>query len=961
MKSTCFYAAVALICVGISATPALAQVGALGSIRGTVSDTTGALLPGVTVTLTSPALQVGQIVTTTQSDGSYRFGELPAGVYRLRFELSGFNSFVREELRLTVGFEARVDAALTVGAVQESVTVTGESPVVDLAKTTTSANLTRDQLSELPAGRGLQQIFSMTPGVSTTGAPDVGDSQMNLRQNISNFGVQGAIKIEVEGINIATDDGGSTGVYFSNFSVEEVQIKTSGNTAEVSTPGISMTTVLKSGSNQFHGTYAAAGQRPGLQTSNLDDALRAQGLSDTQPLRYYWDASGDIGGRIIRDKLWFYGGISHQKRSNGLVGFASGPGPDGKYLTSDDPLADNENIHKQYSTKISYQATPKNRLIGVYQKGIKLQPENGGSRLRPLETTVDYYNPGWAYKGELQSSITSHMVLNVVAGYGGLFADYSAPRSPFAHAAPGNPSKMDRISGLYTGAWWDSEQTHIDRNQLDSSLSYLPESFLGGHHELRIGNTLYWQQLGRGGLDDPQGNYQLIVDGSTAAQIVLRNTPIKPTNRADSVAAYIQDSWRISDRLTANLGIRWERQIAYLPEQTYGGSKYFPTVFPGGTFAKQDLTTWKETMPRLGLAWNLDRRTVLKTSFGTYGTYIGEGFGINYNKNAVKTATFRWTDPDRNGDYTPGEVNLDLNGPDFLSVSGGGTAVVAPNLREPMTTEVTAGFERELMTNVGFRAMYIFKNVVDRTTDVEFQRPRSAYNIPLTRRDPGPDGVLNTSDDGGKVTIYDYDPAYRGAAFSLVQRQNASKDRSDHYNSVEFSVAKRMSHRWTATGSFWATKNHRWMTINDVNPNNDPFPLDETWFWAGNLTGTYALPADVQVSAYLQSKVGLKGQRTYIFRAADPDGGPSLTSLGQVTLRLEPYGSESAAAENILNLRIGRRFSLGTTRLAVDFEVFNLLNSNAPTSITLASGPSFNYVTGVLPPRVGRFGVKFDF
>src|SRR5882672_2084655 len=228
--------------VVINAMPLVAQVSALSSIRGTVSDATGGALPGVTATLTSPALQVAEMAAVTQADGSYRFGELPAGIYRLKFVLTGFNTLVREELRLTVGFEARVDAPLTIGAVQESVTVSGESPVVDFAKTTTAANLSKDQIAMLPVGRGFQQLYAMTPGVNATGAPDVGDSQMNNRQSLMSFGVQTASKIEIEGINIATDAGeGGTGVYMSSFSVEEAQIKTSGNTAEVSTPGTSMT------------------------------------------------------------------------------------------------------------------------------------------------------------------------------------------------------------------------------------------------------------------------------------------------------------------------------------------------------------------------------------------------------------------------------------------------------------------------------------------------------------------------------------------------------------------------------------------------------------------------------------------------------------------------------------------------------------------------------------------------
>ena len=257
--------------------------------------------------------------------------------------------------------------------------------------------------------------------------------------------------------------------------------------------------------------------------------------------------------------------------------------------------------------------------------------------------------------------------------------------------------------------------------------------------------------------------------------------------------------------------------------------------------------------------------------------------------------------------------------------------------------------------------MYVFRKVSDRYADVELNRPRSAYDIPLTRRDPGPDGVLNNADDGGKVTIYDYNAAYRGAAFSSVQRQNATPGREDHFNSFEVSLNKRLTHRWSATGSFWGTKNYRWLTLHDVNPNNDPFPLDETWFWAGNVTATYLLPWEVQVGAYLQSKVGILGQRTYQFRATDPDGGPPLTSLSTVTLRLEPYGAMRAAPENVLNVRLSKWFVLGKGRASVNFEMFNVLNTNADTGLTFASGPTYGYSTGVLPPRVARIGGTYGF
>ena len=244
--ATLFAAAVSLALV-LVAVPASAQ-SALSTIHGTVKDEQGAAMPGVTVTITSPAMQKGQVVVVSEPDGNYRVGELPAGLYKIAFELAGFKSYVLDEFRLTIGFVARVDATMSVGGLEETVTVTGASPVVDMTSTTTSVNLTSDTIESIPAGRGLQQLFAMTPGV-TTNRVDVGDSWMGVRAAAENYGQSANVKVQIDGIDIS--DGTSSGVYMTSLTLEEAQIRTSGNDAEVSVPGVSMVAVIKSGSNQF--------------------------------------------------------------------------------------------------------------------------------------------------------------------------------------------------------------------------------------------------------------------------------------------------------------------------------------------------------------------------------------------------------------------------------------------------------------------------------------------------------------------------------------------------------------------------------------------------------------------------------------------------------------------------------------------------------------------------------------
>ena len=306
----------------------------------------------------------------------------------------------------------------------------------------------------------------------------------------------------------------------------------------------------------------------------------------------------------------------------------------------------------------------------------------------------------------------------------------------------------------------------------------------------------------------------------------------------------------------------------------------------------------------MGLAWDVANKTVVKGTFGRFVNGLDDGFANAYNPLANVTMTFKWRDLDGNRDYTPGEVNLDPNGLDFAGVTGTSSARLNPELKPTMTTEATVGVEREVVQNFGVRVLYVHKKVTDRFGTRNVARPRSAYNIPLTRRDPGPDGVLNTSDDGGSATIYDYDRAYFGAAF--VQNEQQNSDRDDSFQTIEFTATKRSSGKWGAMASFWAIKNDFWLSLFEDDPNTDLNARDTTWKWAGNVSGNYSLPLGIQLGAFIQSKIGIQGQRTNVFRAVDPDGGRALSQLTTVTLKLDEPGAQKSAAIHVVNLRASK-------------------------------------------------------
>ena len=969
-----------ILALVLSVAAGVSTAGAQGvsssTIHGTVADESGATLPGVAVTLSSPQLQAKTRATVTEADGTYRFTELPAGTYRLAFELSGFRSFIREELRITIGFTARVDGTMGIGTIEESVTVSGQSPVVDLTTTATRATFTTEVLETVPRGRDMQSIVEMAPGVTRQGAPDVGGSQMAQRPGMSTYGLEATPKIQVEGINITTGSDANTAVYFNYAGMEEVQTVTSGTSAEVGTPGLHFIAVLKSGSNQFHGQYEGSYQGKQTQSSNLSPALIAQGISNTEDLNYHYFVAADLGGRIIRDKLWFYGGYSKQHRSGAVLGLVSGPGPDGVFLTGDEPIANDYNtLLTQYNGKLSYQLSKNNRIIGVMQYGSKQEPQRDGNRFRPLSATRDYTDPTGLGKIELQSTISSTMLLNVVGGYGGYFADYSAMRTP-EYRGESYPSMFNRTTGLSVGGHHLSDQRPRDNWQVDGSFSYFPTRSFAGRHELKTGATWYRYLHGSGTLEHPHGNYRLIYDSAPAipanlvpelgyaraAEIVISNYPTEPKNRLDVHAWYLMDTWRLSSRLTANLGLRIERQNAFVPEQDFPGSTQFPQLFPAGSFPNIPVVTWLRVLPRTGIAWEIRNSTVVKASFGQYNDQYRDADVGNFNANALSQITYRWTDPDGNHNYTPGEVNLDRNGPAFISITAASNRRVNPDLGQPVTTEATASIERELMANVGARLGYVYRQRRDLYAfgGVNVLRPRDVYNIELTRRDPGPDGVLNTGDDAGSVTIFDYAAAYRGAAF--VRNVQVNSDTSEKYHTIEAAVNRRLVGRWMASASGFAVKNHRWLELHFQTPNDDRYPLDETWSWGLNGSGMYRLPGEVQLAMFVQAKSGLKGQRTNIFRSADPDGGTPLRQLSTVTLRLEPYGTQRGDVITSTNFRVSKLIALGGgRRVSFDVDLFNLFNSSVPTDISWQSGPSFGAINEVLSPRIVRVGGKVSF
>src|SRR5262245_4489466 len=333
-----------------------------GAINGTVTDATKAVLPGVTVTLSGAAM-MGTSTALTDQSGAFRFSTLPIGDYKLLFELAGFATVAREGIHVSVGFTATVNAELSPGAVAESITVSGASPVVDMQATKVGSTLDSQRLAELPGSRDAWAVAAQTPGVSMS-RMDVGGSNAWTQQTFSAYGVGGGERNEVEGIMV---NEGSGQMYYTDFSsFEEISVTAAGNTAEVGTPGAFSNFVSKSGSNTFHGTFYFDFENDALEAHNIDAAQMAAGIKGSQylatedlnRLSLFRDFTADVGGYVMKDKLWWYFGY----RNNVA---------DLRFPTLVDDIQ--HTYGPVYSVKGTFNLNQNHRFVAYYQHAGKVQ------------------------------------------------------------------------------------------------------------------------------------------------------------------------------------------------------------------------------------------------------------------------------------------------------------------------------------------------------------------------------------------------------------------------------------------------------------------------------------------------------------------------------------------------------------------------------------------------------------
>jgi hypothetical protein len=467
-----------------------------GAVFGTITDETGASLPGVTVDVSSPSLQ-GKQNAVTDGQGAYRVGRLPAGVYHIEYSLSGFRTDVRSGFTLAVGFNARVDVVMKLASVEERVEVNGQSPIVDVSTSVVSNTFTRAALDNVPTSRSIFQAVYLSPGIRPTNTPDVGGSQLGNQQALGSYGYSGNVVPLVDGINVlqanSQNGGASPGDFVDFDSLTELKIVSTGADADVGPPGTLMIAVVKTGGNDFHGDSRFMRQWKGFQGTNLPDSF--SGGPDVNKLVNFTDVFADIGGKVVRDRLWFYWASHFQRKNTAVAGYI---GPDGNPGFS---LMHQDN----HVGKTTLQASKNVKLIGFFEDASKVEPQRNGSNTLAYPSTWSFVDHFRTAKGEVLWTPDSNFMIDVLGGY--YWQPYQYPNQEGMNVA-GNPWTFNQTTGVSTGAVRNVSSSGMGshfRKQSTGSLTYLPNS----KHSLQVGYMAFFPQADvKNSPAMPAGDYQ---------------------------------------------------------------------------------------------------------------------------------------------------------------------------------------------------------------------------------------------------------------------------------------------------------------------------------------------------------------------------------------------------------------------------------------------------------------------
>ncbi len=973
-------AIVAVLGVVFGAAPATAQA-PTGNIVGRAVDSSGAVLPGVLVTVSGGAL-IQPLSATTGDTGTYQFpGLQPGDTYTVRFELTGFRTVVVERVAVGVGGNTATNATLEVSALQETVTVSSEAPLVDTRKTGTKSNYTLEQLQNVPSARDPWVMLERTPGIAMDRA-NVGGSQSGQQSGyVSRGATTTNNKWLLDGVDI-TDQAatGASSVYYDFDMLQELQISTGGNDVTQQTGGVGINLVTKSGSDTLRGSGRYYWTDESLGSTNLTEDLRRQGARSGAPIQNIKDYGIEAGGPIWRGRAWFWGSYSKQDIKVGVVNFYKKEA--GCPVNAADPLAQQLSVEEinqclntdltvldNYNIKGSALLFSGNTFTWHSNFADKVRNARDASDNRPFETTYIQEGPVWTHKASDRHVFNDRWIAeaayaHVGGGFGLLFQE------------PGN-RQVQPLNDIGTGRWERSfQQSVFDRpaTSVNLTTTYFRPATLGGDHAFKFGYNFR----------DTPASSTTVYGGDVTAQ-VRNGVPERAlfwrsaaTDYSMSTHSLFAQDTFTANKLTITAGIRWDRQDDSARASSVESNPIIPQWLPGIAFEGADANVvFSNWSPRLGVGYDLfgTGRTVLRSSFSMYYGQIGPG-SLSGTLNPVSAASISFPWNDANGDrfVQINEVNLQRSA--VITFSGnynpdnpgflGTTNTVDPGLKNDRTVEWTGTVEHQLTSRMAMTLSYIYRNYSGFRLSQRQGISESNWN-PVTYQP----NCASTAPRCPQLTYYVPNINLPGV-LRLTNADGYSRD----FNGIEATFTKRMADRWMLDMNYaYNDAVDNYDNVAGYSGSFDPTNLqifngqqyaqeaggsgiDNVFVNSKHMfkvAGVFVAPWDIHLGATYQARQG------YLFpqRVLSPNrpGGS-----GAVNLIFDPFGESRYDTFQMVDARVAKRFNFGRRSIEGSLDIFNVGNVNTVLTRNLNQAASTaNQVTGIVSPRVLRLGVRVMF
>ena len=903
--------------MALCASVALAQ-STTGSVYGTVTTADGLVIEGVTVNLESG--HAASKDTFTGARGTFRFGELPIGEFKMTFSKQGYQTIVVEGVMVRLGLASRVDIVMEASATEQVITITGEAALVDMKKTGTSSQLTQDYLANIPSARDPWVILDQLPGINTDRV-NVGGSESGQQSNFVSKGDDGDNAMwNVDGVTITDQASLSSPGYYDFDAFEEMQITTSGADASIQTAGVAMNFITKQGSDTFHGQGSVYYTGESLQDSNLTDELEEAGYSGNQ-IDSIKDYGFDVGGPIWKGNIWFWGAYHVQDITLLTI---SG--------TTDATKLENINL------KFTGQAGDQNRWTFFYTRGDKVKSGRGASVYRPAECTWDQEGPTPIYKVEDTFMATENLIISGKFAYvGGGFSLY--PQGGL-DAIP----TYDYATGMYGGTsyYYDTKRPQY---QVTLTGEYYVDQAFGGSHEIKAG--FEWRKTPVTSLSGYGVDMLLALYNGEPVEVWLTGK-VDARKVAMRTSFYLMDIFSLN-RWTFNFGVRYDHQWAYNKESNSTGNSIIPDLIPDLDFGGTE-TVFKTTdfMPRLGMTYDLfgDGKTIIRGNFSMYGDQIYAGIAEYMNPLGWREVDYEWTDT--NGDGLPSADELgDITWWYGVNPYGTDDPLETPYTIDTdelgTTYEVILGIEREISPQIAVSGTYVYRYFNDFNWLVDDNWIDDPYTL------------AGTVTQSGYTEDY-YEPTTEAAGTSTLSQR---PDYHRVYQGIEVQATKRLADRWMANLSFsygdtkvYYDSDAAYTDPTSIEYYNGYSYAPETSGsgktsifmnsrWALKLTGMYQLPYDINVSGYWSFREGF----VYPIRLRSSS---RAYSAGYAYPLVEGIGENHLDNLMMLDMRVEKVFSLPEIgRLSLIMDIFNVFNSNhdarpetaTPTSRRSATSP----------------------